>query len=113
MPAGSLGHGEDDGTVTVRVLVADLPSLVAVIVAGPAATPVTRPVAFTVATAVLELDQVTMRPVSGLPAASFVAAASCWVAPLTTVAVAGVTVTVATGTGDVGAFRMRGLVGGR
>jgi hypothetical protein len=48
------------------------PSLVAVIVTGPpAATPVTSPLLDTLAMAVLALDQVTTRPVSGLPLASF------------------------------------------
>src|SRR2546427_10843075 len=60
--------------------------------------PVTRPLALTVATVVLLLVQVTTRPVSVLPAESFVTAASCRVAPTAMVAEAGLTVTVATGT---------------
>ncbi len=48
----------------------DLPSLVAVIVAGPTATPVTRPVLSTDATVASDVDHVTTRPESGLPSAS-------------------------------------------
>src|SRR6184192_1683038 len=87
------------GTVlTVIVAVPLCPSQVAVIVAAPAATPVTNPLALTVATAVLPLAQVIVRPESELPFASFGAAASCIVWPTCTVAVAGLTVTDATGT---------------
>jgi len=70
-------------------------------VAVPAATAVTRPVAFTVAAAVLLELQLTIRPVSALPLASFVTAVSCCVGviPSTRVAEDGLTVTVATGTG--------------
>jgi hypothetical protein len=49
--------------VTVTVLLPDLPPVLAVIVAVPAPTAVTRPFSFTVATAVFELDQVNVRPV--------------------------------------------------
>src|SRR6266566_2334930 len=74
------------------------PSLVAVIVADPAATPDTSPLPLTVATDVLLLDHVTVRPVSGLPFASFGVAVSCTVWPTPTLAEAGLTVTDATGT---------------
>jgi len=74
------------------------PSLVAVIVAEPTAAPLTRPLALTVATDVLLLDQLTVRPDSGLPLASFGVAVSCTVDPTCTVAEGGATVTVATGT---------------
>src|SRR5213594_1843257 len=50
------------GDVTVTAEVPLCPSLVAVIVAEPAPTPVTSPLPFTVATAVLSLDHVTPRP---------------------------------------------------
>src|SRR5437773_530683 len=87
------------GTVlTVIVAVPLCPSLVAVIVAAPAVTPVTTPLPLTVATAVLLLPQLTVRPDNGLPLASFGAAASCIVWPTGTVAVVGLTVTDATGT---------------
>src|SRR6266568_2913480 len=67
---------EATGTaVTVTEAVPLFPSLVAVIVLVPAATPVTRPVADTVATAGTLLAQVTTRPGSTLPAESFVVAA--------------------------------------
>src|SRR5947207_1401281 len=58
------------GVVTVTADVPVLPSDVAVMVAEPAVTPLTSPLPFTVATAVLLLDQVTTRPDNGLPFAS-------------------------------------------
>ncbi len=48
-----------------------LPSQVAVMVAEPAVPAVTSPLSSTVATDVLPLDQVTVRPASGAPPASF------------------------------------------
>jgi hypothetical protein len=64
-------------TVTVIEDVPIFPSLVAVIVAPPGLTAVTRPFPSTVATVTsLELH-VTRRPVSALPFASFVTALSC------------------------------------
>src|SRR6266699_1298111 len=83
---------------TVTVAVALLPSLVAVIVADPAVTPLASPVALTAATAALLLAQVIVRPVRTLPAESLVVAVSCCVAATKMLAVAGVTVTEATGT---------------
>src|SRR5437773_2776571 len=77
-----------------------LPSLVAVIVAEPTATAVTRPLALTVATAVLLLDQVTTRPVPVAPVESWVTAESCRVPPTNRLAEAGLTVKEATGTRD-------------
>src|SRR5207253_3402919 len=74
-----------------------LPIFVAVIVAVPAVTPVTRPLLlFTVAADASELHT-TVRPVNGLPPASFSVAVSCTVAFVKMLAVAGATVTVATG----------------
>src|SRR5205809_3718441 len=90
---------EATGTgVTVIVAVPLCPSLVAVIVAAPAVTPVTSPPALTVATPVLLLPQLTGRPDNGLPLASFEVAVSCTVWPTCTDAVPGLTVTDATGT---------------
>src|SRR5947199_70939 len=90
---------EATGTgVTVIVEGPLFPSLVAVIVAVPAALPVTSPLAVTVATAVLLLPQLTVRPDNGLPLASFEVAVSCTVWPTCTDAVPGLTVTDATGT---------------
>src|SRR5207247_3654425 len=83
---------------TVTAAVPLCPSLVAVIVAALAATPVTSPVEDTVATAGVPDAQVTDRPESTLPAASFRVVVSCTVAPTSTTAVAGLTVTDATGT---------------
>src|SRR5206468_2116609 len=85
-------------SVTVTTDVPLCPSDVAVIVVEPATTPVTRPLALTVPTEVLLLAQVTVRPLSALPFASFGVAASCTVCPTGTDADAGLTVTDATGT---------------
>src|SRR5439155_1307590 len=93
---------DTDATGTVVTVIAAVPlfpSLVAVSVAAPTATPVACPAPFTVATAGLLLDQVTVRPPSGLPNASRVIAAYCAVCPTPIVAVAGVTLTDATGSG--------------
>jgi hypothetical protein len=89
-----------DATGTwVMVIVAELlfPSLVAVIVAVPGATAATRPDEETVATPSSLEVQVTRRPVRTLLPASLTSAASCWVDPASTVAVAGLTVIEATG----------------
>src|SRR3989440_8426334 len=74
------------------------PSLVAVIVAEPATFPVTSPVPVSVATGVLLLAHVTVRPVRMVPLASRRVALSCTVWPAGTLADAGLTVTDATGT---------------
>jgi hypothetical protein len=63
--------------VTVMAAVPLCPSLVAVIVAPPAAPAVTSPLPFTVATVVLFEDHVTTRPANGLPLASLGVAVSC------------------------------------
>jgi hypothetical protein len=85
--------------VTVTVAVPDFPSDVAVIVAVPTATPLTTPLLFTMAVWVGLEDQVTVRPVRMLFAASRSVAVSVTVLPRATVAGFGVTVTVATGAG--------------
>ena len=59
-PGGGGGGGGGGGAVTVIADVPDLPEDVAVIVAEPAATPVTTPVEFTVAAAALFVDHVTV-----------------------------------------------------
>src|SRR5207244_12813441 len=56
-----------------------------------------NPVALTVATEPLSLDQVTARPVRTLPFASFRVGVSCEVCPVCRLIDAGLTVTVATG----------------
>ena len=94
--------GTDDPATTadtVTTAVPDTPSLVAVMVAEPAATPVTTPDAETVAFVASDDVHVTVRPVSVAPPASFVVAASVAVAPTLIAAVDGDTVTLATGTG--------------
>jgi hypothetical protein len=84
---------------TVIAACADFPSLVATMFVEPAATPVTSPFASTVATDADDVVHVIARPESTVPAASFADAKSCVVFPITTVAVAGVTDTDATGVG--------------
>jgi hypothetical protein len=76
------------------------PSLVAVIVALPAATAFTRPVPLTVATPVLELDHVMARPVRTFPLASLVTAVAWVDCPAVSVDEFNVTATEATGTAD-------------
>src|SRR6266705_1538002 len=93
-PAGGGG-----GVVTVMVDVPLLPSLVAVIVADPTATPATSPLPFTPAIDDGLVAHVIVRPVSVLPFASLGEAVSWVVCPTNTEAVAGLTVTDATGTG--------------
>src|SRR5439155_8544303 len=90
---------EATGTgVTVTAAVLLLPSLVAVMLAEPGAMPVTRPLGLTVATVVSPLLHVTVRPAKVPPAESFGVAVSCTVCPTVRLAVAGETVTEATGT---------------
>ena len=84
--------------VTVTVAEPVMPSLVAVMLAVPAATALTAPVLeFTVATAVFELLQVMTRPVSTLFAASRVTAVAVAVPPTTSDDAPSEAVTVATG----------------
>jgi hypothetical protein len=75
------------------------PSTVAVIVALPAAMPLTTPVPFTVATVAAEVVHCTVRPVSVTPVESRICTASGVVAPTRIVVVAGVTRTSATARG--------------
>jgi deoxyribose-phosphate aldolase len=88
--------------VTVMLDVPVFPELVAVIVAEPAATPVTTPLELTVAAAVLLLDQVTVCPVITLPFWSLTVASKAAVPRGATDADGGETVTdVTTGAGGV------------
>jgi hypothetical protein len=100
--AVTVATGMACGACTVSDAVPVLVSLVAVIVAEPAAIAVTRPVGDTVATEVLLLVHATARPVSTLPAASRVTAVACVDWPVCTVAAPRETVTVATTTGPGG-----------
>src|SRR3989442_3938757 len=97
VPGGGGGGGGGGSTVTVMAAVPFCPSLVAVIVAEPTRRPVTNPLPLTVATSVLLLPHVTVRPVSTLPLASRNVAVSCCVPATAMLAVDGLTVTVATG----------------
>src|SRR5256884_9819981 len=73
------------------------PSLVAVIVADPTPTPLTRPFGDTVATALLLVSHVTVRPVSTFPLASLTTTVSCCVDPGDRFTESGLTMTVSTG----------------
>jgi hypothetical protein len=89
-------------TGAIVTVIDDVPvfvSLVAVIVVVPGPAAVTSPFPSTVATPGLLDTQVTTRPVSTLPFASFVTAVSCCVGviPTTRLAEVGVTVTELTG----------------
>src|SRR5690242_9617638 len=79
-------------TSTVAVAVPLFVSALAVIVADPAAAPVTMPDASTVAAPGASLVQVTGGPIRRLPLASIMSARSCTVPPATTDSVGGVTV---------------------
>jgi hypothetical protein len=72
------------------------PPQAALIVAVPAAAPVTRPLELTAATEVLLLDQVKGEQLTAAPLASRALAVSCCVPPTAMLAEAGVTVTDAT-----------------
>src|SRR5690242_13793270 len=86
------------GAVTVMADVPVLPSQVAVTLAEPTATPLTSPLPSTVALVMLSLDQVIVRPGSGVPVPLLGVAVSCTVLPVATLAVAGETSTEATAT---------------
>src|SRR5882762_7581569 len=86
----------EPGAVTVIADVPLFPSEVAVMVAEPAARPVTSPVTLTRASVESPLAQLTARPVSGLPFASLGVALSCAVWPIGTLVDGGLTVTDAT-----------------
>jgi hypothetical protein len=86
-------------SATVSVRVPLFPSLVAVSVTLPAASPVTSPLGETVASAVFDDVQPMVRPVRTFPAASLSVAVTCSVAPTSTVLELADRVTVATGAG--------------
>src|SRR5580704_5460672 len=83
---------------TVTVAAATLPPLVATMAMVPALTPATSPEVDTVATALLLDDQVTVRPLSVLPAESFTVAVSCAVPPIVIESSVGAMVSDPTGT---------------
>ena len=70
-------------TETAKTDVPDLPAVEAVIVALPVCAAVASPLALTLTTEELELDQVIVWPVIVEPPASVTVAVSCWVPPAT------------------------------
>jgi len=96
--AGATATDATGTRLTVTAALPVLPSLVAVIVTAPAATPVTVPAPDTAATPGALETQVIARPERTFPAASVVVAASRTLAPTNTVAVVGLIATAATGT---------------
>jgi hypothetical protein len=82
---------------TVRVVLPDLPSAVAVMVVLPSATPVTTPLEETVAMEGLADVHVTVRPLRTVPLLDLSVAVNCVVPPVLTLAGFGDTVTLATG----------------
>ncbi len=95
---GATSTSATGGGSTVTAAFPDLPSLVAVTIADPATIPVTRPSAFTLATAGLPELQSMCRPARTFPSVERSVAPSCRVSPSMTVAASGVTETDATGT---------------
>src|SRR5690606_4845632 len=96
--------GATPAAVTVAVTVADLPSIVAVICAVPAVTPLTRPPPLvTLATAGALDDQLADLPLTTSPALLRAVAVSCRSSPTSSAGSAGAIVTVATrfGSGPV------------
>jgi len=95
--AGVTAIDATTGGVTVNVIAAlvTLPE-VAVIFVVPTATPVATPLLLIVATLLVPLAHVNVRPVITFPFASFAVAVNCWVANTATDFEAGVTVMVAT-----------------
>jgi hypothetical protein len=85
--------------VTLIDAVPVCPSLVAVMVAAPTDTAVTRPLVLTVATPRLLELHATGRPLRTSPLAARITAVACVVAPAMSEDAASVTLTVATGTG--------------
>src|SRR5207245_2861328 len=100
-PGCGVAHsGAPDGAVTVTLAEPLLPSLVAVIIACPAPTPLATPVPSAAATTALSLVHRTILRPNPSPFASRVVAVRSTVCPTATLAVAGVTVTVAAGAFD-------------
>ena len=88
---------EEVGAVTVTGTTDLRPSAFAVTFAWPAATPVTRPLALTVAMLASDEPHDRLRPVSGTPLTSSVVAVSCACCPATTARLDGETLTLPTG----------------
>src|SRR5688572_6489508 len=85
--------GAGGGAVTVSAAEPLCPSLDATMFAEPALTAVATPLELTVATPVLALDHVIVRPVRALPLASRVVAENCTEPPTVTLEVVGATET--------------------
>src|SRR5216117_137601 len=95
-PGGSFGHGPVPGGATLITPLPLCPSEVAVILAVPAATPLTRPVGSTTATDGLLLIQFTGSPINESPAESSGTPWNGHEPSIGTVAVSGRTATDAT-----------------
>jgi len=93
---GAIATEFTGATVTVTLVVPLLPSLVAVIVADPAATAVMTP-ADTVATEAALVDHVTTRSVTTVPLASFTVSVGVAVCEMTRAKLGGDSVTLPTG----------------
>ena len=81
MPVGDSATDVTGGGVTVSRLVPEIEPLVAVMVADPGATALTRPPDETVATCAALLLQLNATPGTTAPLASFAVAVSCCVPP--------------------------------
>src|SRR6266545_2388688 len=110
LTVAGLSDTDATGAITVTFATPLSPSLVAVIVAEPVVTAVSRPLLLTVATVGVLLVQVTERPVTTFPVASLSVAVNCCVPPIIWLTLPGVTVTDATGAGTVLATRSVAIV---
>src|SRR6266545_2247437 len=110
LTVAGLSDTDATGAITVTFATPLTPSLVAVIVAEPVVTAVSRPLLLTVATVGVLLVQVTERPVTTFPVASLSVAVNCCVPPIIWLTLPGVTVTDATGAGTVLATRSVAIV---
>src|SRR6266446_2398631 len=101
-PDGEGGGGGGGGSVASTVIAAPplWPSLVAVMVAPPTASPLTIPPPFTPASNGALLAHVTVRPERMVPLASLRLAVSCCVPPTDRLTLAGLSVTDATGAAE-------------
>src|SRR5882672_807091 len=98
--SGGGGGGGGGGTTMVSAALPLWPSLVAVMVAPPTASPLTIPPPFTPASNGALLAHVTVRPERMAPLTSLRVAVSCCVPPTDRLTLAGLSVTDATGAAE-------------